>query len=310
MSDETSFVDEIRASPDDITPRLIYADFLEDAGDPRGELIRVQCELSLSQPGDPARPALYDRERALLDKFADQWLQPLRALGAEGVSRASFRGGLLERVRIQLDRFLDTGHELCEQSPALTRLELRKVPPLAAEMAKFPLPDQITELDLSAGQIDAACLQTLAEAQWLPQIRILDVQLNRFEDDGVAALISGAWSGLQTLNLASNQISMDGAQYLASWQQCSKLRRLDLRMNPIADPGLRALLAAQFESLEQLNLAFCDLQSIAPLTESTNVPRLGELIVRNNSISRQSMELFEVSPVRARLKTFDARGNG
>ena len=46
MIDEASFVEEIRRSPDDITPRLIYADFLEDNGDPRGEFIRIQCQLS------------------------------------------------------------------------------------------------------------------------------------------------------------------------------------------------------------------------------------------------------------------------
>ena len=33
-------------SPDDLNLRLVYADWLEEHGDPRGEFIRVQCELA------------------------------------------------------------------------------------------------------------------------------------------------------------------------------------------------------------------------------------------------------------------------
>ena len=37
------FIQEILANQDDDTPRLIFADWLEERGDPRGEFIRVQC---------------------------------------------------------------------------------------------------------------------------------------------------------------------------------------------------------------------------------------------------------------------------
>src|SRR4051794_23378873 len=36
--------ERIRANLDDDDPRLVYADALQDLGDPRGELIAVQCE--------------------------------------------------------------------------------------------------------------------------------------------------------------------------------------------------------------------------------------------------------------------------
>lgn len=38
---EQKFLDEIRASPADVAPKLIFADWLEEKGDPRGELIRA-----------------------------------------------------------------------------------------------------------------------------------------------------------------------------------------------------------------------------------------------------------------------------
>src|SRR5262249_51734963 len=40
------FLQAILAAPEDDTPRLVYADWLEERGDPRGEFIRIQCELA------------------------------------------------------------------------------------------------------------------------------------------------------------------------------------------------------------------------------------------------------------------------
>jgi uncharacterized protein (TIGR02996 family) len=48
--------DLIRAiieDPDDDGPRLVYADFLDERNDPRGELIRVQCERATLAEDDP-----------------------------------------------------------------------------------------------------------------------------------------------------------------------------------------------------------------------------------------------------------------
>jgi uncharacterized protein (TIGR02996 family) len=50
-------------APDDDGPRLIYADWLEERGDPaRAELIRVQCALAAGPPDDQ-RPRLERRAR-------------------------------------------------------------------------------------------------------------------------------------------------------------------------------------------------------------------------------------------------------
>ena len=46
MTDRDGFLAAIIAQPDDDVPRLVYADWLDEHGDPeRAELIRVQCEL-------------------------------------------------------------------------------------------------------------------------------------------------------------------------------------------------------------------------------------------------------------------------
>ena len=45
MSSEESFMEAILQSPDDDALHLIFADWLEEHGNPRGEFIRVQYAL-------------------------------------------------------------------------------------------------------------------------------------------------------------------------------------------------------------------------------------------------------------------------
>lgn len=51
--DNTGFIRAICKNPTDDAPRLLYADWLEERGDPRGEFIRVQCEIAQLPPPRP-----------------------------------------------------------------------------------------------------------------------------------------------------------------------------------------------------------------------------------------------------------------
>lgn len=61
---EQCFLDDILSNPQDLTPRLVYADWLEEQGDPRGELLRIQEELRNSSV--PGRTELEARMHQLL----------------------------------------------------------------------------------------------------------------------------------------------------------------------------------------------------------------------------------------------------
>src|SRR5262245_45122502 len=87
-----AFLQRIRAYPDDDAPRLVFADWLDEHGDPRGAFIRVQLALAQldaeesSEFGDrlarPERETLRARllqdERGLLDAHEDEWTAPFR----------------------------------------------------------------------------------------------------------------------------------------------------------------------------------------------------------------------------------------
>ena len=73
MTHDEGFLQAILEAPEDDTPRLIYADWLEDQGDPRGEFIRLQAQLARMSEDDPRRPALEERERRLFAEQAPRW---------------------------------------------------------------------------------------------------------------------------------------------------------------------------------------------------------------------------------------------
>src|SRR5215218_387211 len=75
MNDRLAFLRAIREHPDDDTPRLVFADWLDEHDDPLGEFIRVQIELEpiRYRIDDPRALELHRREDELLLAHRDTW---------------------------------------------------------------------------------------------------------------------------------------------------------------------------------------------------------------------------------------------
>src|SRR5688500_13327052 len=98
MSLEEGFLRDICANPDDVTPRLVYADWLDERatrGDAeRAGFIRLQCRLD-AEPEMPKkqRASLEKRGGELLEAWKKTWSRPLRGL----FSVYQYRRGFVER---------------------------------------------------------------------------------------------------------------------------------------------------------------------------------------------------------------------
>lgn len=95
-NDELAFLAAIQAEPRDDTPRLAYADWLEERGDPLGEFIRLQCEAA-RQSGDTPEFKYTPRERLFISKHRNKWLgkRPRRGIYlGDGLEFAGFHRGL------------------------------------------------------------------------------------------------------------------------------------------------------------------------------------------------------------------------
>lgn len=306
MSDDAAFVDEIRRHPGDIVPRLIYADYLEEAGSARGELIRVQSELAQLPAGDPQRSALFDRERALLNQHGEMWLQPLRELGVAGVTQDCFSGGLLERARLPAERFLQVADQLCALEPALGEVALNDLPDHVESLAAMILPDQIRALDLSACRIDPQVMGQLATAAWWAQLERVDLRFNQLRDDGLRRLASLAAVGapyLRQLNLSSNGIGPAGIRELVQSRLYPRLEELDLSVNNVGAMGVQFLMRGEATRLRKLNLSRCGITSVALFR--TGFEALEELIIRSNQITDWSGVIERPN----RLRVLDGRSN-
>ncbi|HWO19492.1 MAG TPA: TIGR02996 domain-containing protein [Kofleriaceae bacterium] len=87
--EERSLIAAIAADPDEDGPRIVYADWLQEIGDPYGEFIAIQCALARGRT-----PELAAREQSLLERHHAEWL----ARAGLGHREGRFRRGFIEQV--------------------------------------------------------------------------------------------------------------------------------------------------------------------------------------------------------------------
>jgi len=105
----------VYAAPDDDAPRAVLADALQDAGDPRGELIALQ----LREHAGDATDEMRERARALVQKHGKTWLGELRPI----TYRAELRRGFLYELELAGKWSTDKWDALATE-PSLATVEL------------------------------------------------------------------------------------------------------------------------------------------------------------------------------------------
>ena len=186
MSEHAAFVRSILAAPDDDLPRLVYADFLDEHGDPRGEFIRVQlaiaaladeprCDASLYGAGPPRARDRHDagrladlraRELRLLTAHIRTWVAPL----GPAVTGVRFWRGFIDTVRCPAAAFLADG-ELWAESVAIRRLRLFAVAGSVDALAATPLLAPVRSMEVESGVGCEDVLLALARSPFAARLR-------------------------------------------------------------------------------------------------------------------------------------------
>jgi uncharacterized protein (TIGR02996 family) len=102
-SDSRALLQAIYDEPENIALRLVYADALLEAGDPRGEFITLQC----NRGGGPVTT----RERELLKLHGRAWLGDIEPVVLK--SGLEFRNGFVAQTRVQMKKVV---HQACFSS--------------------------------------------------------------------------------------------------------------------------------------------------------------------------------------------------
>ena len=121
MSTEAALLSAIRQFPEDDTPRLVFADYLDELGGAanaaRAEFIRLQVRLATLDETAPERPALEDRENEILRKYERAWLGPLGGALATGLESWRFERGFVGKIRAKSKALYDHGADLFSRHP-------------------------------------------------------------------------------------------------------------------------------------------------------------------------------------------------
>lgn len=265
MPVESHFVDAIRENPDDRTLRLIYADWLDDIGDARGRLIRLQCELDGMPLGDPHRHVLQHAIRELCRDHQSEWLAPLRRR-VLGWQHARFHFGLVENVSMSPTAFLKHSESgLFEEMPHLVGVALEGSEKPMAKALDSPAIARLSTLKISIYDVlRGQVIDRLASATAVNSLTSLDLENGRFGDAAITGVLqSSQFTKLRRLNLQNNGLTSNIVRPLLDSPMLPQLEMLALGtrweygVNKLEDIGVRQLA----ESSPPLRLRWLDLSA-------------------------------------------------
>jgi uncharacterized protein (TIGR02996 family) len=266
MTDE-AFLRAILDDPDDDAPRLVYADWLEERDDPRGEFIRLQCRLAAADSDAPGRAEAEGRVRALLARHRQRWLGPIAGMVAE----AEFRRGFVEAVALPAADFLLARAEDLFRLAPVRAVRLYGPGQVMRQLAATPALARVSELTLVRHHLHppqparpepwvwntrrttpvsdslSGGLAVLLVSPFLTRLTALDLSLNGLEENDVAALVrSPCLARLTAVRLAGNHVGDAGARLLAEAPAAGNLAVLDLGGNGITGDGVAALAGSRY----------------------------------------------------------------
>jgi uncharacterized protein (TIGR02996 family) len=305
---DAAFLEDIRAHPEDDTPRLIYADWLEDHDQPeRAEFIRLQCERECLPDDDERQEMLPEREWQLLDAHEQTWAAPLRGM----VERWQFRRGFIEWVEMTADAFLEHAQPLFHLAP-IRQVRLTRAGGRLFSLASSHWLRNLTALYLWGNHIRAEGAMTLASCPHLVNLTTLDLTDNRIGDEGAAALAASPHlTNLTALVLSENRIGDAGATALGASRSLANLTTLHLSHNNIRSEGAAALVSSAY--LSNLIALFLDNNDIgderAAAWASPSLANLVYLVLSRNHIGPEGASVLASSPYLSNLAALDLNFN-
>ena len=307
---DEALLQAIRERPDDDGPRLVLADWLSERGDPRGELIVLQCRLARMDRNDDERRWIEARTRELLAAHEDEWRG--RVLALPTVSSGYLERGFVRRVVMAESVFAKRAAELFAEAPLLEEAYLRAdrittelpVPPELARLRALRIDSTSYALAVLrsphakslerlafGGQAAGPELVELVERAGFGRLTALDLANARIGETGLARLVK--WPGLaklERLDLSSCDLRPGSAlNALCSAPSIRGLRWLALFGNRLRADGTAAVLASpELAALEYLDLSGTDGVGLARLA----LPALRELRFNRNLVSKADGTAF------------------
>lgn len=282
------------ASRDDVHAHRIYADWLQQHGDPRGELVMVQAE-RLQRPDDDA---LKSAEAAALQKAAPALLGSLAALEA---TKATFRLGFLHAMRLAVGYDDDLGDEDVV-SYFLELDEARWVRELT--IGNVGADGQLDFADAIEALVQAADRLPSLESLFIGDFDSEECELS-WSELGDASLLYAAFPKLRALKLRAGLMELGKIEL-------PELERFAIETGGLTQANLAAVANARWPRLRSLSLWFgqedyggdCTVDDVKPLLERSDL-KLTHLGLANAEFTDELVPLLMKSPLLPGLETLD-----
>ena len=339
------FLAAIKGEMFDDTPRLVFADWLQENGDEaRAEFIRLQCRLRALRYDDPEVPPLAARADILLQVHRERWLVGLPAWFRKECADSPFPRGFVTYLSVTGARFLKDGAAITRLTP-IDDLSLSRATP---EALRSPALSDVGGLSLS--DVDSARVEALAghpdlsnlrclfvsngsdnDRTYLPTVRLsrgaiqsllanrtlcglqrLEFKCRQHGDAVASGVAAGSFTRLEDMSLYSSGLSADGLKALVNSASAPTLTNLHLAGNRFGDPGVRHMVEAPaLTRLECLNLLNCGLtaESVRLLAEWPGLRTVRWLqLGSDDALTDADAEPIRNSPHAVSLRDFRVRG--
>jgi uncharacterized protein (TIGR02996 family) len=287
MISEPELLDAIWRNPEDDAPRLVYADWLQERGDPRGKYIHLSCSAASNEEQTELVTQLFLQHK-------DAWLAPYLQLGARSVN---FERGLPASLSAEPKTWAENGAAFLKMAP-ITQVAVTASSSSHSLAPLFALPEfaRIKRLGFYDCVDGDGLVRELTEKP--AQLTRLDFWKTRLTAHGVKSL--GAWASLRSvrqLSLIESQIDGEAIEVLARSTMLSGLLELALLYNALGPRGARALAeSTTLSSLISLDVRSCALEfeGVSAFVDGRGLPALRELKI--------SWNLPEETPERAKAR--------
>lgn len=279
LANGAALLGAVIAEPDEVTHRLIYADWLLARGDPQGELIHL-CETRRAAPSvDPE----FD---ARIDSLQAEHRTRIAGDIARLASRFTIARGFVERMTMPVSSFAKHGTRLLELHP-IRRLELDPINPRALDrLGRADALRGLRGLYLAQviGRHGPIPLDALCASPYFDSLERLDLYNWAIVGEPEAAFARLAAPKLSSLTIEQGDCAPELLAGLAR-NEVVRLGSLALsyRRKGWSKSGLAALSSPTFEQLRSLRLDL-DREATSTVLTHARLPMLTHLHVRDAAL--------------------------